>query len=66
MNILQGSALIIIAICLWAGAVREAVRTHTDLETGCQYILTVSGSITPRIDADGIHMGCKGLQGDRK
>lgn len=35
---------------------------ETDTETGCQYMATRNGGITPRIDADGIHMGCKGLQ----
>lgn len=63
MKLLRGAALIIIAISLWSGAVREVVRVHSDALSGCEYLLTLSGAITPRIDADGIHMGCKGLQG---
>lgn len=41
-------------------------RVWTDDQTGCQFIIVRNRSITPRVDADGIHMGCKGLQGDRK
>ena len=37
-------------------------RVWTDDQTGCQFIIVRNRSITPRIDADGIHMGCKGLQ----
>lgn len=33
-----------------------------DWKTGCQYIQNPNGGITPRIDADGVHFGCKGLQ----
>lgn len=42
------------------------IEVYQDLETGCQYLSHYKGAIAPRIDADGIHMGCKGLQGDRK
>lgn len=41
-------------------------KTWVDNVTGCEFLISGNGSITPRIDADGIHMGCKGLQGDRK
>lgn len=37
-----------------------------DWKTGCQYIQNPNGGITPRIDADGVHFGCKGLQGVRE
>jgi hypothetical protein len=30
---------------------------RTDLHTRCQYLVT-GGGITPRIDAQGRHMGC--------
>lgn len=33
-----------------------------DWKTGCQYIQNPNGGITPRVDADGVHFGCKGLQ----
>ena len=40
----------------------QTPRDWTDAKTGCEFLISGSGSITPRIDADGIHMGCKGLQ----
>lgn len=45
---------------------RDAAFISVDSGTGCQYLQNPNGGITPRIDTDGIHMGCKGLQGDRK
>lgn len=46
---------------------RSGAILITDHATGCQYLRAGwAGGITPRIDADGVHMGCKGLQGDRK
>jgi hypothetical protein len=36
---------------------------YVDAETGCQYLVASTDSITPRIAADGhSHMGCKGAQ----
>ena len=35
---------------------------YKDVATGCEYIVAYQAGITPRIDAEGIHMGCKGLQ----
>lgn len=42
---------------------RSGAILITDYATGCQYLRAgFAGGITPRIDADGVHMGCKGLQ----
>ena len=45
---------------------RDISFVSIDGDTGCQYLQNPNGGITPRIDADGVHMGCKGLQGERK
>jgi len=38
---------------------RSGVRPRTDAFTGCQYLETSKGGITPRIDSRGRHLGCK-------
>lgn len=43
-------------------ALHGPVSVYTDKETGCQYLETSMGQITPRIAADYMHMGCKGVQ----
>ncbi|KQM18414.1 DUF6440 family protein [Novosphingobium sp. Leaf2] len=37
---------------------RSGLRIYTDHATGCQYIATSNGNLTPRINADGAHI-CK-------
>lgn len=42
---------------------RSGVRLITDHATGCQYLSTgMLGSITPRIDSDYMHRGCRGAE----
>lgn len=38
---------------------RSGMKPLTDAFTGCQYLTTWSGGITPRIDSHGRHLGCK-------
>lgn len=38
---------------------RSGMRPHTDAFTGCQYLETSKGGITPRINASGRHLGCR-------
>lgn len=38
---------------------RSGMRPHVDALTGCQYLSTPGGGITPRLDAQGRHM-CAG------
>lgn len=40
---------------------RSGVRPRTDAFTGCQYLETSKGGITPRVDSRGRHLGCKAL-----
>jgi hypothetical protein len=42
-----------------AAEVRSGMRLHTDHETGCQYLSIRSAGLTPRLAADGSHMGCR-------
>lgn len=43
------------------GSERSGLKLHTDHGTGCQYLSTIGGGITPRVSADGAtHYGCKG------
>lgn len=37
---------------------RSGVVVVTDAKTGCQYLRTPGGGITPRVDADGNQLGC--------
>lgn len=37
---------------------RSGLELRTDFGTGCQYLEASSGGLTPRLDADGNHMGC--------
>lgn len=39
----------------WGGG-RSGVKPVTDALTGCQYLITRDGGITPRLDADGKHI----------
>lgn len=41
------------------GKSRSGMSLHRDAATGCQYLSTSSGGITPRLSNDGQHMGCK-------
>lgn len=38
---------------------RSGIRPRTDALTGCQYLETGDGGITPRVDGSGHHLGCK-------
>lgn len=42
-----------------ANGVRSGLTIYTDHLTGCQYLGTLFGQITPRTDGHGIHIGCK-------
>lgn len=35
---------------------------YIDKETGCEYLVGGLNQLTPRIAADYMHMGCKGVQ----
>lgn len=37
---------------------RSGVKLVRDYGTGCQYLQTTQGSLTPRLDADGKQKGC--------
>ena len=38
---------------------RSSLAPRTDSLTGCQYLETSRGGLTPRRDRDGKHVGCK-------
>lgn len=38
---------------------RSGVDVVTDAATGCQYLRTPGGGITPRVDATGKQLGCR-------
>lgn len=38
---------------------RSSIAPRTDSLTGCQYLTTSSGGLTPRLDVDGKHIGCR-------
>lgn len=38
---------------------RSGMALHTDNLTGCQYLSTFLGSLTPRVDGHGNHLGCE-------
>lgn len=37
---------------------RSGMSLHTDAQTGCQYLGGKSGGLTPRLSAEGKHLGC--------
>ncbi len=41
------------------GERRSGMGLHVDAETGCEYLSTMRGGITPRISYDGTHKGCR-------
>lgn len=41
---------------------RPFSAVEVDEATGCEYMVNRNGGITPRIAADYMHMGCKGVQ----
>lgn len=38
---------------------RSGMSLHTDHLTGCQYLSKPFGGITPRVDGEGRHVGCR-------
>lgn len=38
---------------------RSNLAPRTDALTGCQYLATSEGGITPRLDGKGRHVGCR-------
>lgn len=58
--------LIVVAILSWAskrialddtdGDAASGMGLHTDARTGCQYLSTYNGGITPRLDENGHHI----------
>ena len=38
---------------------RSGIRVHTDHRTGCQYLSVIKGGITPILNKNGLHAGCK-------
>ena len=38
---------------------RSGLTLHTDNLTGCQYFSRLFGGVTPRLDRNGKHLGCK-------
>ena len=38
---------------------RSNLAPRTDSLTGCQYLETARGGLTPRLDRDGKHVGCR-------
>jgi hypothetical protein len=38
---------------------RSGMSLHRDNLTGCEYLSTKNGGITPRLTSAGIHMGCR-------
>jgi hypothetical protein len=42
----------------WEGP-RSYMHLRTDFATGCQYLVTPNGGITPRVNHAGTHIGCK-------
>ena len=38
---------------------RSGMNISIDAKTGCEYFTKGFGGITPRLNADGSHMGCK-------
>lgn len=43
----------------WGIQSRSGVKPRTDALTGCQYLETDGGGITPRLGTDGKQVGCK-------
>lgn len=41
------------------GISRSGMKPHTDNATGCQYLSVPGGGITPRLDGNGQHRGCR-------
>lgn len=40
----------------------SGLKPLTDARTGCQYLKGSSGGLTPRIDGNGNHMGCRPVE----
>lgn len=38
------------------------LSVEVDEATGCEYLVSSAGGVTPRIDSGYMHMGCTGLQ----
>lgn len=60
----QAVAMLLLAIAIVYASSRTMARTDED--TGCQYLTSgvFAGGITPRLDANGRHMGCDPIPED--
>ena len=38
---------------------RSGMALYTDHQTGCQYLGRFFGALTPRVDGNGNHLGCR-------
>ena len=38
---------------------RSELRLRVDYATGCEYLSTAFGGLTPRVDGHGTHLGCR-------
>ena len=43
-----------------SGFSRSGLKVHVDAQTGCEYLSTPSGAITPRLSGAGEPTGCNG------
>ena len=44
------------------GDSESLLSVEVDEATGCEYLVSSAGGVTPRMDSDYMHMGCTGLQ----
>jgi hypothetical protein len=46
---------------MWGGG-RSGIKSTTDALTGCQYLVSPDGGITPRLSSDGNHICARSLE----
>lgn len=42
------------------------LSVEVDEVTGCEYLVSSAGGVTPRMDSDYMHMGCVDLNGENQ
>lgn len=60
--LMVGSAVVGACFAIMISSTADNTESITDNLSGCQYLITPQGHITPRIGADFMHAGCRGFE----
>lgn len=72
MNPTRDILIIVAILCAFAFVLgrfpddSQRLSIEIDEATGCEYLVSSAGGVTPRMDSDYMHMGCVDLNGENQ